>query len=413
MNINQFDLVVIGGGPAGFFGAISCLEKNPNLSACILERGHQLLSKILASGGGRCNVTHACFDPSQLILNYPRGSKALRGPFTRFQPHNTIEWFEAKGVPLKTEKDGRVFPVSDSSKTIQTCLVQSAKDLGINIMIQSEVNGIQPKKNQCFNILLNTGNEIQAQKILLATGGNPQSYPLAEQLGHSIQTPAPSLFTFDIQDPLLEGLSGLSVQDAELQLYGTKFKQRGPVLITHWGLSGPAALKLSAWGARVLYENQYKAGILINWLPTFNQDSLYQYFLNQKNLTNHHQIKTADPTQTLPRRMWKRLVELSEIADDTTWHTATKKQLNALATLLTRTELKIQGKGEFKEEFVTCGGITLKEINFKTMESKICPGVYFAGELLDIDGITGGFNFQSAWTTGWIAGKAIAEVLSK
>ena len=413
LNQNLYDLVVIGGGPAGFFGAISCLEKNSNLSICILERGHQLLSKVLASGGGRCNVTYACFEPAQLALNYPRGSKALRGPFTRFQPHDTIRWFETKGVPLKTEKDGRVFPVSDSSKTIQACLVQTAKDLGVDISIQSEVDSIQPTQNQDFNILLNTGTEIRTRKILLATGGNPQSFPLAEGLGHSIQPPVPSLFTFDIDDSLLEELSGLSVQDAEIQLAGTKLKQRGPVLITHWGLSGPAILKLSAWGARTLYEKKYQTGLLLNWLPAYNQDSLFQRLLKEKDLANHHQIKTTDPTQTLPRRMWKRLIEAAGIPDDTTWNTVSRNQLNTLATLLTRTELFIQGKGEFKEEFVTCGGVNLKEVNFKTMESKLCPGVYFAGELLDIDGITGGFNFQNAWTTGWIAGQAIAESLTE
>jgi len=412
LNKTLFDLTIIGGGPAGFFCAISCLEKNPTLKVCIIEKGYQLLSKVLVSGGGRCNVTNACFDPAQLVLNYPRGGKALRGPFTRFQPRDTIKWFESRGVLLKTEQDGRVFPASDSAKTIQSCLVRAAQDLGANILSQSGVEGIQPLPNQSFQILLNTGTKILARKVLLATGGSPQAYPLAESLGHSILAPAPSLFSFNIHSPLLEGLSGLSIQDAEIQLAGTKFRQRGPVLITHWGLSGPAVLKLSAWGARVLFEQNYQANLLLNWLPTFNQDSLFQRFLSEKDLTNNHLIQTTDPTHTLPRRIWKRLIDMAGISNDAAWHVASKNQLNALSTLLTRTELKIQGKGEFKEEFVTCGGVDLKEINFKTMESKICQGIYFAGELLDIDGVTGGFNFQNAWTTGWIAGQAIAEALS-
>ena len=323
-----------------------------------------------------------------------------------------MKWFEARGVPLKTENDGRVFPLSDSSQTIYTCLVQTAKDLGAHIFTRIGVESIRPRPDHSFTVLLSTGTALQARKILLATGGTPQSYPLAVTLGHTIQPPAPSLFTFTIDDPLLKGLAGLSIQDAELQLCGTKFKQRGPVLVTHWGISGPAVLKLSAWGARVLYEHTYQATLLLNWLPVFNQDSLFQRFLSEKNLPNHHQIQTTDPAQILPRRIWKRLVETAGIAVDITWHTASKSQLNTLAALITRTELVIGGKGEFKEEFVTCGGITLKEVDFKTMQSKICPGLYFAGELLDIDGVTGGFNFQNAWTTGWIAGQAIAEALS-
>ena len=403
------NVIVIGGGAAGFFGAITCAEINANVRINLLEAGAKPLAKVRISGGGRCNVTHHCFEPTQLVQNYPRGGKALRGAFTRFQPQNTIAWYESRGVKLKTEADGRIFPTTDDSATIINCLTKEAQNLGVIIHTQTAVKSIE-KNQQKFQVTLRNGSKLLADKVLIATGSNPSGYRWAKQLGHTIEFPVPSLFTFNIQDSRLKNLAGVSVENVHLKLSDKKNKleQTGTLLITHWGLSGPATLKLSAWGARFLSEHNYHCGLEINWLPQYNQETLKQKLLQIKSATPKKKILTYCPL-SLPKRLWQSLVNYGEINHDKLWTELGKKELNKLILELVQGQYKIIGKGVFKEEFVTCGGVSLKEIDFKTMESKICPGLYFAGEILNIDGVTGGFNFQSAWTTGWLAGNAMAN----
>lgn len=406
-------VVVIGGGAAGFFGAIACAEAHPQADVTLLEAGRQPLSKVRISGGGRCNVTHACFEPGLLVQAYPRGGKALRGALSRFQPQDTVQWFAARGVDLKTEADGRMFPITDNSQTIVDCLIQSAQRAGVTLKLGTPVafvSSVSPDSDQPgFQIQLKSGERLKGDRLLLATGSNPLGYRLAGALGHSIQPPVPSLFTFKVSDPRLQDLAGVSVPRAQLRLLSTAAKpleQIGPVLITHWGLSGPAVLKLSAWGARILHEHDYQATLLINWLPQFHQESLRQTLLAVKSQLPQKTIVATCPLP-LPRRLWQRLVNQIGIDADKRWAELSHKLLHQLILELNQGCYQIQGKGVFKEEFVTCGGINLKEVNFKTMESRFCPGVYFAGEILDIDGVTGGFNFQSAWTTAWLAGQAL------
>ncbi len=409
-NQKHSDLIVIGGGAAGFFGAIACATVNPRLKVTILEAGRQPLAKVRISGGGRCNVTHHCFDPAKLVQNYPRGSKALRGAFSRFQPQDTVKWFESRGVKLKTEADGRMFPITDDSATIINCLLQTADRAGVILRTGTVVKSVKKNLDRGFQITLKNGEILQGKSILIATGSNPLGYRLAKQLGHTIESPVPSLFTFQIKDTRLQGLAGVTVENTKVRLLGigkTKLEQTGPLLVTHWGLSAPAILKLSAWGARVLHDHKYNLPLEINLLPQYNQETLKQEL---------HKIKLAIPKKkvitycplSLPKRFWQNLVSYVGIKAEKTWSELNKKELNKLALELLQGKYQIVGKGVFKEEFVTCGGVNLKEINFKTMESKICPNLYFAGEILDMDGITGGFNFQSAWTTGWLAGNAIA-----
>jgi len=406
--------VVIGGGAAGFMAAITAAEANPRANVLILEKSHQLLSKVRISGGGRCNVTHACFDPATLIQNYPRGAKELRGAFTRFQPRDTVEWFKRRGVKLKTESDGRMFPVTDDSETIVECLVDSAKRAGVKIWTDVNVENLEcdnsvvaPKSETSdshFTIRLKNGEELHADRLLLATGSNKQGYEFAQQLGHTIEEPVPSLFTFQIKDQRIKDLSGISVPEAEVTL--GKLSQRGALLITHWGLSGPAVLKLSAWGARELHDCNYKMELRVNWLAGLSESGLRDQLLKIKD-SSPRQIIAAHAQLSLPSRLWERLVAAAGVADSLRWAELSKKDLTALVAQLHRGSFQITGKGVFKEEFVTCGGVRLREVNFKTMESKACRGLFFAGEILDVDGVTGGFNFQSAWTTGWIAGRAM------
>jgi len=401
-------IIVIGGGAAGFFAAINCAETNPNSLITLIEAAPQPLGKVRISGGGRCNVTHHCFDVGELINNYPRGSKALRGCFTRFQPQDTITWFNRHGVKLKTESDGRMFPITDNSETIVNCLLETAKKLGVKIITGIAVKNIESG----FQVILKNGEILTANKILIATGSSKIGYQWAEKLGHEIEQPVPSLFTFNIKDTRFQDLAGVTVENVHLKLVTQgkeKLAQTGPLLITHWGISGPAVLKLSAWGARLLAENNYQMSLLINWLPEYNQDQLREYLLIVKNENPKKQIVSYSPVK-LSKRLWQSLVIASEINPDTIWANLSKKQLNKLVQELSQGNYLIKGKGVFKDEFVTCGGVNLKEINFKTMESKICPNLYFAGEILDIDGITGGFNFQNAWTTGWIAGQAMGKL---
>ncbi|BAQ63875.1 NAD(P)/FAD-dependent oxidoreductase [Geminocystis sp. NIES-3709] len=406
----DLDVIVIGGGAAGFFGAINTAINNTNLKIAILEATNQLLGKVKISGGGRCNVTHHCLNPTDLVNNYPRGGKELRSAFSRFQPQDTINWFESRGIKLKTEADGRIFPVTDDSQTIIDCLVKTAQNLGIKILTKTPVKNII-KSELGFNILLKSEDILTAKQILIATGSNPLGYEWAKKLGHSIQSPIPSLFTFKINDKRIKDLAGVSVNNAFLYIdikQKKKLEQKGALLITHWGVSGPAVLKLSAWGARILYDNKYNLPLIINWLPEYNLESIKQELFKIKDTVSKQKIINYSQFN-LPKRLWQSLASHSLSNDDKIWADINKKEIDNLAIELTRGQYFIEGKGIFKDEFVTCGGVTLKELDFKTMMSKICPNLYFAGEVLDIDGVTGGFNFQNAWTTGYLAGLSLAE----
>jgi predicted Rossmann fold flavoprotein len=392
--------VVIGGGAAGIFAAIRCKTLNPSAQVILLEKTNQLLAKVRISGGGRCNVTHACFDPIQLAHNYPRGSKELIGPFHHFQPKDTIAWFEERGVSLKTESDGRMFPTTDSSETIIQCLLHAASTAGVEIRKQQRVDSIQKKEP---GFLIN--QQINATSVLLATGSSPWGYSAAKELGHSIVEPVPSLFTFNVPTSPLLDLSGISAPDVIATLKDTPFKQRGPLLLTHWGFSGPAILKLSAWAARKLHDLAYKATLLINWTASPNQETLYQTLLQKK---QEHPLQTIPPL--LPNNLLARLLTSLSIDPTTPLAKLPNKALAHLAAKLYSDPYAIDGKTTYKQEFVTAGGVDLKSVDFRTMESKITPGLFFAGEILNIDGITGGFNFQNAWTTGWLAGSAMSKV---
>ncbi|NEQ22098.1 MAG: NAD(P)/FAD-dependent oxidoreductase [Microcoleus sp. SIO2G3] len=414
--MNPLRVVVIGGGAAGFFGAIACATAHPHAQVTLLEAGYQPLSKVRISGGGRCNVTHACFDPAALVQYYPRGGKALRGAFSRFQAKDTVAWFQSHGVQLKTEADGRMFPVTDSSETIVNCLVMAANEAGVKLRVGTAVKSV--RRNSIgtqgeFEIDLKTGEIVRCDRLLLATGSNPQGHRWAKDLGHTVEPPVPSLFTFNIPDPRLKDLAGVSVKDACLRLPdapSTLNEQIGPLLITHWGVSGPAVLKLSAWGARFLHDQHYQTPLLINWLPQYNQDSLRKLLLAVKSQLPQRQITASCPVP-IPKRLWMSLVTHVGIGAEERWAQVSKKALNQLIQELNQGRYFIKEKGVFKEEFVTCGGVSLKEVDFKTMESRKCPGLYFAGEILDIDGVTGGFNFQSAWTTASLAGQAMGRML--
>lgn len=415
-------IAVIGGGAAGFFGAIQAASANPDAIVTLLEAGRQPLTKVRISGGGRCNVTHACFDPALLVQYYPRGGKALHGAFNRFQPRDTVAWFESRGVKLKTESDGRMFPITDNSETIVDCLYEAAKEVGVKIRIGMSVVGIKVQEQlpitndplpitHRFEIELKAGGSLQCDRILLATGSNPIGYQIAQSLGHQIEPPVPSLFTFNIKDKRLEDLAGVSVDSARLRLPiagKTALEQTGALLVTHWGLSGPAVLKLSAWGARLLHDCNYQTTLVINWLPQSNRENLHQQLLAVRSQLARRQIAANCPV-LLPRRLWQQLVTYVGIDAEQKWAELSNKVLNQLIQELCEGKYQIQGKGVFKEEFVTCGGVRLNEVNFKTMESRIVPGLFFAGEILDIDGVTGGFNFQSAWTTAWLAARGMCD----
>ncbi|MEM8641476.1 MAG: NAD(P)/FAD-dependent oxidoreductase [Cyanobacteria bacterium P01_G01_bin.54] len=402
-------VIVIGGGAAGFFGAIACAQANPQAQVTVLEGASQPLGKVRISGGGRCNVTHHCFDPKSLIQHYPRGGKALLGPFSRFGPQDTIAWFQQQGVALKTEADGRMFPVTNDSATIVNCLRQVAQQTNVQLRLSSPVQALHPQGQQGFwHVRLKTGESLPSDRILLATGSSSLGYRWARQAGHQIIDPVPSLFTFKLSDPRLVDLAGVTIESVRLQI-GTgkqKRQQTGPLLVTHWGISGPAVLKLSAWGARQLHKQQYHLPLCINWRPELNPETAQQELWQLKQQSPKRQVVTTAP-QSLPKRLWQRLVCAAQIPAQQLWADVSKQAIARLAQELTQGQYQIQGKGIFKEEFVTCGGIKLAEVNFKTMASRKANGLYFAGEILDIDGITGGFNFQNAWTTGWIAGQAI------
>ena len=435
-------IIVVGGGAAGFFAAITCAEAAPDVEVTVLERGPQFLDKVRISGGGRCNVTHACFDARELAAYYPRGGRALLSPFKHFQASDTVAWFESRGVKLKTESDGRMFPVSDSSQTIVDCLMNAVKAAGVNLRLNCDVERVIKRVGGGFEMVLGravsplpavvtrandgahgtpmnreraarptekSGEIISCDRLLLATGGcrAAAAGQLAVSLGHTLEAPVPSLFTFHVATPWLRSLAGISVCAVEVSVPAAKLRERGPLLVTHQGLSGPAILRLSAWGARALHDLDYRFPLQINWLPHLRAEAIAAE-LKSRRETQPTRLVVNTPVAPLPSRLWEQLVLAAGIARDTRWAALSRAAQHQLVQQLIRTEFTVTGKSLNKEEFVTCGGVRLGEVNFKTMESRVCPGLFFAGELLDIDGVTGGFNFQAAWTTGWIAGKAMA-----
>ncbi len=407
MSANR-QVVVIGGGAAGYFGAIACAEKLAGAGSVIIyEATAHPLAKVRVSGGGRCNVTHACFEPRELVKRYPRGGRELLGAFHRWQPRDTVAWFAARGVALKTEADGRMFPVTDDSGTIVECLQRAAEAAGVKVVTSLGVRTVE-RTGGSFWLTMTDSTNVRCERLLLATGGNKSSAGLAiaQKLGHTIVPPVPSLFTFHIDDKRLEGLSGVSVENAAVAVPGAKLREGGPLLITHWGMSGPAILKLSAWGARELAAANYEFPLTVNFAAPHTRESLVRELATVREKNPKKQIATWSPLE-MPQRLWERLVASAGIAPEMPWAQVGKAALGALAAQVTAAEFRVVGKSLFKEEFVTCGGVKLSEVDFRTMESRVCPGLHFAGEVLDIDGVTGGFNFQSAWTTGWLAGEAM------
>jgi predicted Rossmann fold flavoprotein len=403
-------VVVAGGGAAGFFAAITCANANKDAEVIILEKTNKLLSKVSVSGGGRCNVTHACFDLKQLSLSYPRGEKQLKSAFSRFMTTDTVKWFEERGVKLKTEEDGRMFPTTDNSETIIKCLLKEAKKLKIEIKEQAEVKHITPRFHGGFELKLGSGEKMECDKLIVACGGSPKIEGLnwIKELGHEIIEPVPSLFTFNIQDEELANLQGISVNPAKAKILDTKLEFSGPVLITHWGLSGPAILKLSSYGARILAEKDYDFQVQINWMNEKKEEVARLELMNLKAANPSKQINVLFPF-ILPKRLLHYLFEKTGINDKMKWGEISKEDVNRFVNNLLYDTYHVKGKTPFKEEFVTCGGIGLDDIDFKTMQSKRCKDIHFAGEILDIDGITGGFNFQAAWTTGYLAGLGAAK----
>jgi predicted Rossmann fold flavoprotein len=400
---------IVGGGAAGIFAAIACAESSPSVRVVVLEKGPHFLSKVRISGGGRCNVTHGCFEPRRLVEFYPRGGQALIGPYHVFQPRDTCNWFEDRGVRLKTEPDGRIFPQSDSSATIVECLLQAARLSGVELISGQSVENVTRMPGSGFSLTLSGGGAIECARIMLATGGcrTAAAANLAIALGHNLVPPVPSLFSFQLDEPWLTSLAGVSVQGVGISVPRHNLRQQGPLLITHAGISGPAVLKLSAWGARELHADNYLFTSRINWLPGRTQEQIAADLKAMRaSQTSRRVANTALPG--LPSRLWEALAGQAGIGE-TRWAELSRTQFHALLQQLTACDLKVTGKSLNKDEFVTCGGIPLAEVNFKTMESRICPGLFFGGELLDIDGLTGGFNFQAAWTTGWIAGKSMAS----
>ena len=415
----MYDVLVIGGGAAGFYSAIHIAEGLPNLRIAILERGKEVLTKVRVSGGGRCNVTHAQFDPKELSTNYPRGEKELLGPFHSYASGDTVGFFEERGIALKIEDDGRMFPTSNSSQTIIDCFTTEADRLGIEVHTRCAVVGLEVGTGVDYNCwhVRTHADILKTRYVLMATGSNPKMWDLLHQLGHTIVQPVPSLFTFNITDERIADIPGLStmaeVTVLDKKLLGSKVNKdgtlvsEGPLLITHWGMSGPAVLKLSAWGARLLKQYNYSFQISVNWVPEYHPEGVLDLFMEVKQVER----KTVSRTKVLeiPKRLWKNLVRASGISDTETWPEVSKQQLQQLAEQLTHGVFQVNGKSTFKEEFVTAGGVELKEINFKTYESKLLPRLFLAGEIINVDAITGGFNFQNAWTGGYLAAQGIIQ----
>lgn len=408
MTNKKFDLIVIGGGAAGFFAAINAKIAAPHLTVAILEKNAALLTKVKVSGGGRCNVTHNCFDPKALVKNYPRGYQELLGPFHQFAPKETILWFEKRNIFLKTESDGRIFPTTDSSSTIIDCFLNETKTRGIEIFTQQKIEEVS-YENSHFSIKIKDQIPFRSSYLILATGSSSAGHDWAERFGHTITKPVPSLFTFNIPSSPLKELSGVALTECQISIVDSKFSSKGALLITHFGFSGPAILKLSAWAARLLHEKNYLFQIKINWLGEISTEEAFEKLKRLKEQSSQKSLINEN-VFGLPKSLWKKMIEflqekrLSDIS---------LKNLHFLANKLTQDLYNIEGKTTHKEEFVTCGGITLKEVDFKRMESKMQPHLYFAGEILDIDGVTGGFNFQNAWTTGFIAAASIAQAEQK
>jgi predicted Rossmann fold flavoprotein len=404
--MSKKQIIVVGGGAAGFFGAIAAAENNPDAKVILLEKNRTVLNKVRISGGGRCNVTHACFDNKQLAKFYPRGSAFLRPLFNQFNAQNTVQWFEKQKVTLKKESDGRMFPITDNSETIAQCLEQKARQLGVEVRTSFGVKSIKISEQKVIGIELLTGEILQTDSLLITTGGNPnlEGYQWLADTGHQIIPPVPSLFTFNVPNSPFLDLAGVSVPHATVKIAGKKLLQDGALLVTHWGFSAPAVLKLSAWGARDLAELHYDFNIVINWIPTTSENTIRET-ITQIKKTNPKKLIQSNQQFEIPSRLWKRFCELAEIDENLRWIDISGKHINKLIENLINSSHKVKGKTTFKEEFVTCGGIDLNEINPETMESKIIKNLFFAGEVLDIDAVTGGFNFQAAWTTGFVAGR--------
>ncbi len=398
----NWDVIIVGGGAAGFFSAINIKNRRPDLEVLILEQSKDVLNKVRISGGGRCNVTNSIWEPRELAKNYPRGEKALLGPFNKFGCGDTMSWFDERKVSLKIEDDGRVFPVSDSSETIAKCLIDEANKYGIVLKNNAKVKSIKCMDND-FTVTFNE-SEIHSQYLVLATGSSPFFWDQLRQNGYKIVKPVPSLFTFNIKDTRIDGLMGLSSSYVKTKIVNTKLTSDGPLLITHWGLSGPATLKLSAWGARELFDLNYRFKIEVDWLPSMNEDDF-------KDLKLQIGAKSilANPIGNLPSRLWKGLLSQINFSEQTRWADINKEKLIQMMNALKQCTFEVNGKSTFKDEFVTAGGVDLDQINFKTFESKLHKGLFMAGEVLDIDAITGGFNFQAAWTGGYLIGEGIAN----
>jgi len=408
--MNKYRLAVIGGGAAGFFTAVNAARLFPDLKVTIFEKSREVMSKVRISGGGRCNVTHHCFDPEILSQAYPRGDRELRWAFEQFQAMDTVEWFQKRGVELKNEDDGRMFPITDDSATIINCLKKEAQKHHVSIRIKSRIDRIAPTKNDKYRLFIRNEKPRIFDAVVIATGGSNRAstYDWLQDLGHTIAAPVPSLFTFNFREKIFEDLAGISVKNALVSIEGTSYQHTGPVLITHWGLSGPAVLKTSAWAARYLHDQEYRFTIRINWLHPKNEQQVRDN-LNQLRNENARKSASKQDEFAIPNRLWERFLEITNISTQKRWAELSNQQIHELAQQLSSARYEIQGKTTYKEEFVTCGGIPLSEVNMGTMESKICPNIYFAGEVLNIDGITGGFNFQSAWTTGWIAAQNVKK----
>lgn len=406
-----YDVLVVGGGAAGFFGALEAAACNPRAKIIILEKTNQLLAKVRISGGGRCNVTHHCFEPTPLSKHYPRGQRELKQLFREFQASDTVRWFEEHGVPLKTEADGRMFPVSNSSQQILDCFLKEAERQGIEIKLMSGVEEVTPHARG-FAVRCSSGTVYEARKILVAQGGHarPDAYQWIQKLGHHIVSPIPSLFTFNNPSRQFTELMGVAVPDAIVKISGTKLESRGPVLITHWGLSGPAVIRLSAWAAQHLHDVGYTFQAMVNWTGEQTETSVREVFQSQR---EGKKKVITNPLFGLPQRLWEKLCTMAEVSPEFIWPDMPVKVQNRLMEYIIRCPFSFRGKTTFKEEFVTCGGVDLGELNTATLESKLIPGLYFAGEVLNIDGETGGFNFQAAWTTAFVAARDLTGANKK